>query len=94
MDLEKLLAEYRDMKVEIAFPLEKLVHIERQIKDIVRETGETAEIEGARIMVKTPKKPRVKWDTKALEGFATAHPELAALKTEYWAKPSVIIVID
>ncbi len=94
MNLEEMLTEYRDMKVEMAFPLERLGQLETQIKDLVRETGETPEIEGARIKVTTPKKPRVKWDTKALEGFAAAHPELAALKSEYWAKPSVRIVVD
>jgi hypothetical protein len=94
MNLEEMLQEYRDMKIELAFPLERLKKLETQIKDVVRETGETAEIDGAYIKVTTPKKARVRWDTKALEGFAAAHPELLELKTEYWAKPSVRIVVD
>jgi hypothetical protein len=94
MELEELLTEYRDMKIELAYPLEQLTKLEKQIKDIVKETGETAEIEGARIKVIPPRNPRARWDTKALEGFAAAHPELLELKTEYWPSPSVRIVID
>jgi len=94
MNLEELLAEYRDMKIELAYPLERLATLEKQIKDIVKETGETAEIDGARITVIPPKNPRARWDTKALEGFAAAYPKLLELKTEYWPSPSVRIVID
>lgn len=94
MNLEELLTEYRDMKIELAFPLERLSVLEKQIKDIVKETGETAEIEGARIKVTPPKNPRARWNTKALEGFAAAHPELLELKTEYWPSPSVRIIVD
>ena len=31
MTLEKMLEEYRDMKVELAYPLEKLANLEKQI---------------------------------------------------------------
>ena len=94
MNLEELLVNYRDMRVELAMSLEQLTSLEKQIKDIVRNTGEVAEIDGARITVTKPKAPRVKWDTKALEGFAAAHPELLALRSEYWVNPSVRIIVD
>jgi hypothetical protein len=48
MDLEKKLALYRDMQVELALPLEQMKKLEKEIKDYVRETGETAEIERLR----------------------------------------------
>ena len=92
--LEQMLAEYRDMKIELAFPLEQLSKLEKDIKDHVRETGETAEIEGAKITVTPPKKPRVKWDMKGLEGVAALNPKILALKTEYWAAPSVRITVE
>jgi hypothetical protein len=34
------------------------------------------------------------WNTKALEGFAAAHPELLELRTEKMAAPSVRIIVD
>lgn len=92
--LELKLAEYRDMKTELAFPLEKLSKLEKEIRDLVKTTGEVAEIDGARIKVIRPKNPRVRWNTKALEGFAAAHPELQALREEYWPSPSVRIEVD
>ena len=92
--LEKKLKEYRDMKTELAFPLEVLHTLEKQIKDLVRETGETCEIDGDRIKVIAPKKPRVYWDTKALEGFAAANPKLMKLRSEKWSNPSIRIIVD
>lgn len=94
MDLERMLEEYRDMKVELAYPLEKLANLEKQMKEIVKETGEIVEVEGARIKVVAPKKPRVYWNTKALEGFAAANPKLLALRSEKWSSPSIQIVVD
>ena len=92
--LEELLEKYRDMKTELAYPLEQLKTLEKKIREHVKETGETADIDGARITVTAPKKPRVKWDTKALEGVAALNPKILALRTEYWASPSVRIVVD
>ena len=34
-------------------------------------------------------KPRVSWDTKALDGYAAAHPEIAQFRTE--GRPSVSV---
>ena len=92
--LENMLAKYRDMKTELAFPLEQLANLEKQIKAHVKETGETADIEGARITVTPPKNPRVKWDAKGLEGVAALNPKILALKTEYWPAASVRIIVD
>ena len=92
--LEQLLKTFRDKKVELALPLEQLSNLENKIKNHVRDTGETAEIEGARITVTAPKNPRVKWDTKALEGIAVMNPKILALKTEYWPAASVRIIVD
>jgi hypothetical protein len=92
--LEEKLAKYRDMKVELAYPLEKLTTLEKEIKAHVKETGETAVIDGARITVTPPKKARVKWDVKGLEGVAALNPKILALKTEYWASPSIRIIVE
>jgi len=94
MTLEEMLEAYRDMKVELAFSLEQLATLEKSIKTHVKDTGETASIDGARITVTNPKKPRVRWDTKALEGFAAAHPELMALRSESMPAPAVRIIVD
>jgi len=92
--LEQLLATYRDMKVEMAFPLEQLATLEKQIREHVKDTGETAEIEGARITVIAPKSPRVSWNIKALDGLLVTNPALAKLRTEKWASPAVRIIVD
>ena len=92
--LEQMLSEYRDMKVELAFPLAQLSGLEKRIKAHVKETGETVEIDGARITVIAPKKARVYWDTKALEGIAVLNPKILALRSEKWASPSVRIIVD
>ncbi len=94
MTLEKILEEFRYMKVELAYPLEKLANLEKQIRVIVKETGEISEVEGARIKVVAPKKRRVYWKTKALEGFAAANPKLLALRSERWSSPSIRIVVE
>lgn len=94
MNLEEMLKKYAEMKTELAFPLEQLSNLEKQIREYVKETGEVAEIDGARIKVIAPKKPRVVWDTKALEGAMAMYPKLAALRSERWASPSVRIEVD
>ena len=92
--LENMLAKYRDMKTELAYPLEQLATLEKAIREHVKETGETADIEGARITVTPPKKARVYWDTKALEGLLVTNPALGKLRTEKMSAPAVRIIVD
>jgi len=48
------------------------------VKTGVLDLGHTVRVDG---WMATWNKPRVKWDTKGLAGFAVAHPELLSLRT-------------
>ncbi len=60
--------------------------LEAQIKAQVLEAGRT--IKGTYHSF-VWSKPRVSWDTKALDGYAAAHPEIAQFRTE--GSPSVSV---
>lgn len=96
-----LLEMLRDLKVEFAFALETIKTLEEKTKVATRllssttgEVGEVVSISGAKIKIYYPKKPRVSWNSSALEGYAAAHPEILSFKTEKWAAPSVKIMIE
>ena len=63
------------------------------IKAHVKETGETAEVEGASISIRNGY-TRVSWDSKALAGFAVVHPEINEFKTVREIGPSVTIKVN
>lgn len=92
-ELESLLTEYRDLKVEMAYYLEVLRTLEKRIKAHVKETGETAEIDGARVIVR-PSKPRERWDPQGLTAYAITNPDILQYKTMTTYSPAVIIQVD
>lgn|SRR5574343_200119 len=65
---------------------ENITEITEQIKSFVIEQGKT--IKSQKLMA-VYAKGRVSWDTKGVEGFALAHPELLAYRKE--GEPSVSI---
>ncbi len=60
--------------------------LEAQIKAVVLEAGQS--IKGTHHHF-TWSKPRVSWDTKALDGYAKAHPEITQFRRE--GDPSVSV---
>jgi len=58
--------------------------LESLVKDAVEKLGET--VRGSNLMA-VFSKGRTSWDTKKLDGFSKAHPEIAEFKTV--GKPSV-----
>lgn len=92
-ELEELLAQYRDMKVELAHPLEVLKTLEKKIKVRVKENGEVAEIEGARIVVR-PSKPRDKWDHEGLKVLAERDDRILKYCKQVTYSPAIIIQVD
>lgn len=60
--------------------------LEAEIKSIVLGAGQT--IKGTHHQFVFGK-PRVSWDTRALDGYAKAHPEIAAFRKEGAASVSV-----
>lgn len=65
---------------------QQIVEIESVLKEYVVTVGET--LKGTDHMF-VYAKGRVSWDTKSLEGYAKAHPELLVFKSE--GKPSVSV---
>jgi hypothetical protein len=82
--------QLNDMEVEQQSTLEAakigISQLENEIKSEVLGFGES--VKGDYLQA-VWSKPRVTWDTKALEGFAAAHPEL--LEFRKVGKPSVTI---
>ena len=92
-ELEEMLAQYRDVKVELAYPLEVLKTLEKKIKAYVKENGEVAEIDGARIVVR-PSKPRDKWDLAGLKAFAEQDARIMKYYEQVTYSPAIVIQVD
>lgn len=92
--LEELVTEFRNLKVKLAFELERLDYLQKKIKADIRETGEVPQVEGVQITFRKPLKPRVKWNTSALEGYAVANPDVLQFQTKYMPNPSIIIKVE
>lgn len=91
--LEAALQTLVDMKREAAPLLAQIKDIESAIKNHVLETGETAEVEGASVSVRNGY-TRVSWDSKALQGYAAAHPAIEKFMKVSEVGPSVIIKVE
>ncbi len=96
-----LLEVFRDLKTELAFPLEQLRAIEKRLRtaalDYAEETGGNGNIlrvDGAAIKVTRPKAPRTYWNTKALESYALSHPAILIFREERWSKPSIRLEVE
>ena len=92
--LEEKVAIFRDMSIELAVPLEQLKKLEKDIRAEIKETGELPTVEGVTMKVVSPKKPRTKWDSAKLEGYAVANPDVLEFRTQSWASPSLYITVE
>jgi hypothetical protein len=72
--LDDLAAEYSPQQEVVGV---KIAELTEQVKAAILSTGES--VKGARLTA-IFQPGRVSWDTKALEGFAAAHPELARFR--------------
>jgi hypothetical protein len=75
-DLDALRDEYTPM---LDSAKDMLSGLEADAKRHVVTTGETAKIDGLAV---TFVKGRTSWDTKALDGYSAAHPEIERFKRE------------
>ena len=80
----KYLGESADLQARI-------VDIDKWIREAVLNLG--ASIKGSRLHA-VWNKARVSWDTKALDGYAAGHPEIAQFRKEGAATVSIRPVID
>lgn len=67
---------------------EEISLLTNEIKEQVKATGES--VKGSHLMA-VYTKPRVTWDTKGIEGFSVAHPEINAFRKI--GEPSVSIKV-
>ena len=75
-ELDELAAEYEPL---LATARERLQTLENDAKQQVIATGETAKVEGLAVVFV---KGRTSWNTKALDGYAAAHPEIEQFRTQ------------
>lgn len=90
--LEMKLEKLRDMKTEMAGPLAAIKELEKQIKGEILETGELPNVSGLDVSIRKGYE-RVSWDSKGLQGFAKAVPEIMDFAKKSVTKPSVVIKV-
>jgi len=87
-DLKKQIVELGWQVENIEEPyLEKINRLEDEIKEEVLESGKKYKHALADVSYRKGYK-RASWDTKKLDGYATAHPEIKEFKKETEVKPS------
>lgn len=86
-EVKQAIADFELLHVNQAMPVqEEIATLEESIRSDVLAAGVTAKGEH---LICTWNKPRVSWDTKGLDGYAVAHPELNAFRKE--GEPSTTI---
>lgn len=86
-EIEEKLAEIdAEFYPKVEEILQQKSTLEAEIKQEVLQAGRT--VKGT-YHAFVWSKPRVSWDTKALDGYAAAHPEIAQFRTE--GSPSVSV---
>lgn len=90
--LEEMLEQYRDMQQELQPALDALNTLKKRIQSHVLETGQIAEVEGAKVSIRRGY-VRTSWDSKALDGYAAAHPEIERFRTEREIGPSAVVKV-
>ena len=75
-ELDALSAEYDPL---FDSGRERLQALEAQAKELCIMRGQSAKVDGLAV---TYVKGRTSWDTKALDGYAAAHPEIEQFKSE------------
>ena len=87
-----MLVCYRDMKNDLQPMMAELKNMEKFIKEHVMETGEVVEIDGASVSIRNGY-TRTSWDSRALSGYAAAHPEIQQFCKQSEIKPSAVIKV-
>ena len=86
-EIQQALADVEAEKAGLVSGLDaKIGTLETEIKHDVLQRGET--IKGDHLLA-VYNKPRVTWDSAGLEGYAVAHPEIAAFRKMGWASIAI-----
>jgi len=98
-----LLEIFRDLSIELAFPLEQRKNIEKRLRaatamlvaQVAPDKSTTMlDLGDARVKIAVPKKPRIYWNNAALEEYSLKNPDIRKYREERWAKPSVRLEVD
>lgn len=90
--INETLVLYRDLKRQIIELEDELEKHRKAIAAHVIETGEILEAPGVSTKFRKGY-TRASWDGKKLEGYAAAHPEIMAFRSETKIGPSVVITV-
>lgn len=90
--LNDLLLAYRGMVNKYQHHIDDMNAIKKEITQHVKETGETGDVEGVTVSIRKGG-TRTTWDSKALVGYAAAHPEIDQFKSVKTTAPSVVIKV-
>jgi hypothetical protein len=86
-DIQKIIDSIEEKYFEIVMDVdEEISLLTNEIKEQVKATGES--VKGTHLMAMYTK-PRVTWDSKGIEGFSVAHPEINVFRKV--GEPSVSI---
>lgn len=91
--LNELLTKYRDMYVELQPAIDQMNALKAKITQHVKETGETGDVDGVTVSIRKGSE-RVSWDTKALKGYAAAHPEIEQFCKVTITSPAVTVKVE
>jgi len=83
--MERLQAQLNELRLP-------LIDLEDRIKATVLEAGESAEHLGVKATYRSGY-DRVSYDSKALDGYAAAHPEVLAFRKATQCRPSVSVKV-
>ena len=90
--LEEMLEQDRDMSQELQPALDQLKALKKRIQEHVLETGQIAEVEGAKVSIRRGY-TRVSYDRKKLDGLALAYPAIADCRTEREIGPAAVVKV-
>ena len=86
------MAEYEKLYVALRPSMDKLERLKETIKTLVLQEGSTVS-HGATTATYRKGYARVSWDSKKLDGYAAAHPEMLPFRSETGVSPSVSISV-
>lgn len=90
MTLTEKLEKLRDMKLEFSGIEAEMKRLEAEVKSEMLETGERPDVQGVKITFRKGSES-VRWDSKALQGYAAAHPEIEQFMSISATRPSVAL---
>jgi len=92
MKRDKLFAEYEELYLELQPKLARLNQLKAELGKSVNKRR--AEVEYGMVTVSyRAGYTRPKWDTRALEGYSAAHPDILQFKSEIVVKPGAAIKV-